>query len=98
MSYNYYKPADWNAICDSCGFKFKASELQKRWDGFMVCKKDWEPRHIAEFIKAPRPAAPIPWSRPEPADTFVTVPYISNTVGSQDTTVPVVTPGNGSTT
>ena len=22
----------WNAICDSCGFKFKSHELRRRWD------------------------------------------------------------------
>ena len=53
MSQNYYKPADHNAICDSCGFKFKASQLRKRWDKFMVCEQDWEQRHPQELIKAP---------------------------------------------
>ena len=28
---------DWNAICDRCGFKFKASELKKTWDNLYVC-------------------------------------------------------------
>ena len=30
----YYKSGDWLAICDSCGRKFKASQLRERWDGF----------------------------------------------------------------
>jgi len=92
MKHNYFIPGEWNAICDSCGRKFKASQLQKRWDGFMVCSEDWEPRHIADFIKAPNPEKAIPWSRPESADREIVVPYVND--GTQDTTIPVVTPGN----
>ena len=43
---------DSNSICDCCGFKFKQSQLRKRWDGAMVCKADWEPRHPQDFVKA----------------------------------------------
>jgi len=69
---NEYKSGDWNAICDTCGVKFKASQLRKRWDGFMVCKADWNVRHPSDFIKSPPPEKPIAWSRPEPTDVFVT--------------------------
>ena len=37
----------------------------KRWDGAMVCKKDFETRHEQEFIR-PVKERTIPWSRPEP--------------------------------
>ncbi len=60
----YYKHGDWNAVCDSCGFQFKASQLRKRWDGFMVCKDDWEARHPLDFIKTPRERISTPWARP----------------------------------
>jgi hypothetical protein len=43
---------DANAICDVCGFKHKLSQLRKRWDGAMVCRADWEPRHPQDFVKA----------------------------------------------
>jgi hypothetical protein len=43
---------DSNGICDCCGFKFKQSQLRKRWDGAMVCKADYEPRHPQDFVKA----------------------------------------------
>lgn len=42
---------DSNAICDVCGWKYKQSQLRKRWDGAMVCSKDWEPRHPQDNIK-----------------------------------------------
>lgn len=78
MSINYYKSGDWNAICDVCGLKMKASQLRKRWDGYMVCDIDWEPRHIMDFLRAPPPPRPLPWTRPEPTDTFVDVTYADN--------------------
>ena len=49
---DYFKPGDRNAICDGCGFKFKASQLRKRWDGYMVCEDDWEPRHPQDLVEA----------------------------------------------
>lgn len=78
MSSNYYKSGDWNSVCDVCGFAFKASQLRKRWDGFMVCDADWEPRHQIDFLRAPPSPRAIPWSRPEPADVFVDVTYADN--------------------
>lgn len=68
---NYYKDGDWNAICDGCGFKFKASTLRKRWDGFMVCKEDFEYRHPQDYIRGPRGERALPWTRPEAPDQFV---------------------------
>ena len=74
MSYKpSYVPGDWLADCDVCGFTFKASELKDRWDGLKVCAADWETRHIADFIKAPKGEKALPWTRPEAADQFTTV-------------------------
>lgn len=63
----------WNALCDVCGFKFKSTELRLRWDGFRVCKQDWEERHPQELIQIPQERPAPPWVRPVPEDTFVTV-------------------------
>lgn len=70
-----YKSGDWNAICDSCGRKFKASQLKQRWDGFMVCKDDWEPRHEQDFVRARMDKISVPWVR-SPTDTFILVDAI----------------------
>jgi len=56
---------DYNAICDRCGFKFKASKLRKTWEGLYVCKKDWEPRHPSDFFRAPVDDQTVPWTRPD---------------------------------
>lgn len=73
---NYYKSGCWNVICDVCGFKKKSDQVQKRWDGLMVCAQDMEMRHPSDLIQIPEDNPSVPWSRPEPTDTFVPVSYI----------------------
>ena len=62
---DYFAPGDWNAICDGCGAKLKASNLRKDWQGFMKCIRCWESRHPQDFVRArngPEPA-PLPFVR-----------------------------------
>lgn len=68
---DYLALGDWNAICDGCGKKFKASQLRRRWDGFMVCEKEWEPRQPQDFVRGVPDNMTPPWTRPAPADIFV---------------------------
>jgi hypothetical protein len=42
---------DWNAICDICGFQYKASMLFENWKGQRVCAKDLEGRHPQQFVR-----------------------------------------------
>ena len=65
---NTLKLGDWNAICDRCGFKYKASDLKEEWTGNMVCKECWEPRHPQDFLRGIPDDQSVPWSRPEQAD------------------------------
>ena len=72
---NHLIPGNWNALCDSCGRKFKALDLQKRWDGLMVCREDWESRHPQDLLKVQREKIAVPFSRPYPAqDSYVPDP------------------------
>lgn len=70
MPQNWYKHGDWNAICDICGFKFKASQLKKNWKGEMVCEQDWETRHPQELLRVPVDDPSVPWARPQGDDLF----------------------------
>lgn len=59
---------NYNAICDICGFKYKASELRKRWDGQMCCPEDFELRHPSDFYRVKENVFSPPFVRSE-ADT-----------------------------
>jgi hypothetical protein len=67
----YYKHGSWNAICDICGFKFKAEDLRERWDGLRVCKQDFEFRHPQEKRRPTIDVQSVPWTRPETPDVFL---------------------------
>lgn len=74
---NYLIPGDYNALCDSCGRKFKASQLKRRWDGLMVCEEDYELRHPQDFLRVQRERISVPWARPYPeTDTEINPPWI----------------------
>lgn len=59
------KSFEYNAICDVCRFVYKNYELRKRWDGLMVCEKDWEPRHELDFYKPRNDTHKLPFTSPD---------------------------------
>jgi hypothetical protein len=67
----HYKSGDWNALCDVCGKKHKASTMKQRWDGFMVCPEDFETRQPLDFIKVRKEQISVPWVRSQTEDVFV---------------------------
>lgn len=44
-------PGNWKVTCHVCGFWYPSGEIQKRWDGVLVCPKDYETRHPQTLIK-----------------------------------------------
>ena len=72
MKKTYWKHSDWNALCDVCGFKFKASDLLQRWDGARTCRECWEQRHTQELTRPLPDIVKIPWTRPEGQNLFIT--------------------------
>lgn len=68
---------DSNAICDVCGFKMKQSSLRKRWDGAMVCSKDFELQHPQDNIKIRGERNNVKDARPEPEHRFLAVGEIT---------------------
>lgn len=67
-----YKHCDYNVVCDYSGFEFKRSECRYTWDGLLVYKKYWEPRHPQDYVKSRGDKQTVPDSRPEAADRFLT--------------------------
>ena len=66
----------YRVLCDRCGFKYYNHQLKNEWTGLMVCagpgtNKCWEPRHTQDFLRARKENQKLPFTRPEPADTFI---------------------------
>ncbi len=59
---------NYNAICDRCGFKYKASKLKEEWTGFMVCKSCFEPRHPQDFLRGIPDDPSVDWTRSDTAE------------------------------
>ena len=77
MSHGWsYDSGDWWVTCDVCSRKTKASETRRRWDGYQVCKEDWETRQSLDFIRARIDKISVPFVRSIPPDIFVDVPYV----------------------
>jgi hypothetical protein len=66
-----YIPGDFWRICDVCGFKYRASQTSKRWDGLMVCREDFETRHPQDFVRGRKDRQTVPDARPELSDVFI---------------------------
>ena len=82
---NWLSSGNWNALCDSCGRKFKASSLRKRWDGLMVCNEDYEVRHPQDFLRVQQEQISVPWARPKPEqDTFLFYCTLETSQGRAD--------------
>ncbi len=85
MTTRVSKSYEYNAICDICGFKKKSYELRKRWDGYWVCKEDWEPRHILDFYRTKNDVHLLPFTRPDSQNELTYTPVFANltqTVGT----------------
>lgn len=64
---------DWNAICDRCGEKYKASELRlQEHTGLRLCPDDWETRHIIDFYVQPKESTNPPFTNSPGTDQFGT--------------------------
>jgi len=57
----------YNALCDVCGQKYKASELKLRWDGYWCCPRDWEMRHPQDLLRMFSDTRQLPYTRPDTA-------------------------------
>lgn len=68
---------DTKACCDVCGFNFKGSQLRKRWDGAMVCSKDYEVQHPQDKIQIRSERNNVKDARPEPTIRYLAVGEIT---------------------
>jgi len=64
-------PGNWKVACDVCGFWFPSGDMQNRWDGLVVCHKDFETRHPQTLIKIRGEKAVPTFIRKDAEDIFV---------------------------
>ena len=65
-----YRQGDHYVIDDRTGRKVWASESRMEWTGAIVDRKDFEPRHPQDFVRARPERAIVKNPRPRPVDTF----------------------------
>jgi hypothetical protein len=71
---DFLQLGSWNAVCDRCGAKFKQEDLRRDWQGFMLCRDDYETRQPQDFVRGIVDPKPIPWARPKVTPVFVSFP------------------------
>lgn len=66
-------PGSWRVVCDVCGLQFPSTSMQTRWDGLIVDRACYEPRHPQDFVRGVPDLMAAPYVRNEPSPTFL--PY-----------------------
>jgi hypothetical protein len=62
---------DFLRVCDRSGFTVWASDTVKEWNGLIVYKKFYEPRHPQDFLRSRRESLQVSDARPVPTPVFV---------------------------
>jgi len=66
-----HRPGDRYVICDRTGFRVRAADACKEWNGAVVSKRVYEARHPLDYFRPPRPDDPrVQDPRPRPTDIF----------------------------
>ncbi len=65
------RKGDHLVVCDRSGFTIPSSRARKEWNGLIVDKRFWEPRHPQDTIRVPREDMRVPDARPQPVPQFI---------------------------
>lgn len=71
MTGTWYKPGSFNRICDRTGFKMKAEQTEKEWNGSVVRRKSFELRHPQDHIRSFKDDQSVTDPRAETTNTFI---------------------------
>ena len=78
---DFLRLGDWNVVCYQCGFKRKASQMEKNWQGYYVCPEHNEPRQTQDFVRAIMDPQTVPWAQPMPTAIYT---YTNAQIGIGD--------------
>jgi len=65
-----YVLGQFKRVCDRTGRILLARDTRKEWNGLIVDKNEWEPRHPQEFVRGVMDDQTVPEPRPMPAAVF----------------------------
>ncbi len=68
---DFLKLGDYSVICDRTGIKAKRSQCREEWNGLIVLKESWEPRHPQDFLRGFDDDQSVPDARSEATDSFI---------------------------
>lgn len=68
---DFFKPGDYNRICDRTGFKVKASWSREEWTGSIVRTESWEERQPQDLIRSVEDRQAVDKPRTEGPDQFL---------------------------
>ena len=63
-----YRKGDYNVISDDSGQKFKRSECRITWDGLLVHKSEWQPKHPQLTIRGRKEKIEVEDARTQGSD------------------------------
>ena len=66
-----FREGDYWVIDDITGFKVRASQTRKMWDGKRVSEKNYETRHPQEFVRAPHDPQTVKDARPRQTAVYI---------------------------
>lgn len=52
MGNRAFRSGDFLAVCDRSGMPYHRSEMRREWNGLLVHKRFYEPRHVQDLIRA----------------------------------------------
>lgn len=67
---DFLRLGDWNCQCYQCGFKMKASEAVRNWQGYYVHPEHNEPRQTQDFVRGVPDNQTTPWAQPWPGVVY----------------------------
>lgn len=82
-----YRSGDWWVTDHHSGFQIRASDTVKQWNGLLVHWAHSDPKHPQELVRGVADRQTVPFSSPEPDDTFIGVPTLTfktSSVSSSD--------------
>ena len=57
--------------CDRTGFRVRAEDTRKEWNGLMVSDRVWEARHPQDLVRGAHDDQTVPEARPEMVTNFL---------------------------